>query len=110
MKIVEKDFRIEYDGECFILYLLKTKKELKEDSGDMYKVKGYYSKQIYHALNAAYNWRLSKKYPFKEPTLKFKQYLLQFKKALNTLELYSNEIYNPIITFKKKVFDEYKRL
>jgi hypothetical protein len=106
---MEKDFKIEYDESCYILSLLKSKKELAEDKTDAYNVKGYYT-QLPNAINAACNWRLSKKYPFNEPTDEFKKQLLKYKKSVKLLTYYSELIYAPLFILKKKIFDEYAKL
>ena len=52
MIVIEKDFKIEQTKDYFILSFLKTKKELKEDSGESYKLGGYY-RHIENAVKAA---------------------------------------------------------
>ena len=43
MLLIEKDCKIQYESPgVFILYLLKNKKELKEDSEDSFKFGGCY--------------------------------------------------------------------
>ena len=43
MKIIESDSYIECVNGVFNLYLLKNKKEIKEDSIDQYKIGGYFT-------------------------------------------------------------------
>lgn len=104
MKIIENDFKIEYDGTCFILYLLKPKKELKADS-DPFKLKGYYT-HVENALFAAYKWRLDKKYPYNEPTIEFKKNLIELRKSVELLKHCSYLVYKSIYDLKEKIFYE----
>lgn len=107
MKIIEKDFKIEYDGVCYVLYFLKSKKELKEDAQESFKIAGYYT-DVYYALRFVYSWRLSEKYPFKEPVAEFKKAIIDYKRAKDQLAQNLNTLYNPIYNFKQQVFDAYK--
>lgn len=109
MEIVEKDFTITNNGDCWTLHCLKSKKELKEDSKESYRTEGYYT-NIYNALHAALQWRQDKKYPFKEPVAEFKQALREYRTAVAILKVASTMLYAPIFEFKKKVFDEDRRL
>ena len=65
MKIVEPDCYIECVNGIFQLYLLKNKKELKEDSTDQYKVGGYFM-ELDNAFKEVIRFRKHKKYAFKE--------------------------------------------
>ena len=58
MTIEEKDFRIVFKSECFNLYLLKSKKELKEDSKDNFRIGGYFI-QLRYAIKAIFRFRKS---------------------------------------------------
>lgn len=107
MKIIEKDFKIEHDGDCYVLYFLKSKKELKETSEDSYKVHGYYV-VLPNAIKAAIIWRRDKKYPFKESANELVGTYLDYKKSIKEFNLYCNIVYEPIITLKKEVFDGYR--
>lgn len=109
MEIVEKDFTITHNGDCWVFHQLKSKKELKQDSKESYKTAGYYT-NIFHAIAAAAKWREDKKYPFKESAVELKKLLKEYRKVENTLKIVSLAIYNPISEFKKRVFDEDKQL
>lgn len=104
MKIVEKDFTITHNGDCWTLHALKSKKELKENAKESYKIAGYYT-NIYNALYVALQWRQDKKYPFKEPIDAFKRTLKAYRTATSKLKVASTMFYAPIYEFKKKVFD-----
>lgn len=107
MIIEEKDFRIEHDGDCFVLYLLKSKKELKENSKDSYKIHGYYV-IFKDAIKAAILWRKSKKYPFKEPVNELVRAYLGYQKSIEEFHSYCNIIYEPIYKLKEKIFNEHR--
>ena len=104
MTIIEKDCKIEHNGDCFVLYFLKSKKELKEDSKESFKTIGYYN-DVYNALRVIYFWRLDKKYPFSETVFDFKHAIIAYKKVTIELRAKAMSIYQPIYTFKKKVFN-----
>lgn len=106
MKIIEKDFKIEYDGFNFVLYFLKTKKELKSapkaEKEEFFKFQGYYSR-IENAILAAYKWRIDKKYPHSEPTSEFRQRLIEYRKNLNLVKESSKIIYKSLYDLKEKM-------
>ncbi len=104
MKIKEKDFTIEHNGDCWAIHCLKSKKELKENSKETYKTLGYYT-NIYNALHAALKWRKDKKYPFSEPTAEYAIALRKYRIADILLLSTASLIYFPIFAFKKQVFD-----
>lgn len=104
MRIVEKDFKIEYDGTCFVLSFLKSKKELKEDGKESFKTAGYYT-NIFNAIRAGRIWREDKKYPFKESPDVLKKVVKDYKIALNKLNAKMTYHYQCIFDFKRKVFD-----
>jgi hypothetical protein len=106
MTINEKDFKIEYDGINFTLSFLKTKKELKDDDIDTYKLKGYYS-ILENALAQVFKWRNDPKYPFSED--KSKVYFLQHTKNVRKLHLLSTSLYNSINDLKTHVFNTHKQ-
>lgn len=122
MTIEEPDFKIKYDNSCYILYLLKTKKEIKDetktipkeilestiDPVEVFKTQGYYS-VLYYAIKAALKWRMDSKYPFKESHISFYNSFLEYNHAIKDLELYSKKIYDPINVLKKEIFDGYKQ-
>ena len=103
MKIVEPDCFIEYKNGSYNLYVLKTKKELKEDSDDQFKIRGYYQ-NLDSAFKEIIRFRQNKKYPFKEEWINIKQ---RFNIYLNTKKNFKqliSKIYEPIIKFKKEMF------
>lgn len=103
MIIEEKDFKIKREHDSFVLYLLKNKKELKEDSVDKYKIGGYFIK-IESAMKEVVRFRKDKKYTGGE-SFKILQrdihVFLDTKKLLDTL---INSVYYPLIELKKKLF------
>lgn len=112
MVIIEKDLKIECDDNHYILYHLKTKKELAEnteESKDVYNIYGYYM-NIKNAFLAAYKWRISKKYPFKESSKDLKLDLINLRSVNNNFSEKLNLLYKPVQNLKRIVFDEYKRL
>ena len=110
MKIVEKDFKLEFDGSCWVLYFLRTKKELKdtEDSAEVFKIKGYYS-NLFIGIRTALRWRLDDKYPFKESYVKFQNDFIHYKRAMEALDKYANLIYDPIYKLEKQMYNEHKQ-
>jgi di/tripeptidase len=109
MEIIEKDFTITHNGDCWTLHCLKSKKELKADAKESYNTGGYYT-NIYNALNAALRWRQDKKYPFKEPIVEFKKAIKEYRIATNTLKELSIKFYESIYEFKKIVFNASRQL
>ena len=104
MEILDKDFKIQHDGNCFVLSFLKTKKELKVDASDSYQTHGYYS-DIFNAFYAVYQWRLEKKYPFKESATELKKAMQKYMKVTALLSFNIGEIYSPILELKKQIFN-----
>jgi len=43
MEIREKDFYIKKENGCYVLYVLRNKKELGKLPKEIYKVEGYYT-------------------------------------------------------------------
>ncbi|MGV8961889.1 MAG: hypothetical protein ACOH2V_00730 [Candidatus Saccharimonadaceae bacterium] len=109
MQIIDKDYKIEYDGVCYVLYFLKSKKEAKPDPKEPYKVAGYYS-FIHNAFKAVCIWRETKKYPFKESSKELRAHLREYKIYMNKLDNIQKIIYGTIYDLKKTAFNEYKRL
>lgn len=113
MKIIEKDFKIEHDNSCYVLYFLRTKKELKENLEDpksfedFFKIQGYYS-DLNNAIKVALKWRMDPKYSFKESYVKFYNDYLHYKKSMKELDYYSKLIYSPIYELEKKMYNEHK--
>lgn len=89
-KIVEQDSYIEYKDKSYHLYLLKNKKELKEDDTDKYKIGGYFNK-LDSAIKEIIKFRKGKKYPFKQDYKKikylFNSYLNEKQKLSNILNI-----------------------
>lgn len=109
MQIIEKDFTITYNGECWVLNFLKSKKELKENNKDSYKLGGYFT-VLFYALIKVYLWRLDKKYPFKESAQDLKKILIQHKNITNRLEQMATLYEVDILKFKEQVFNEDRSL
>jgi len=108
MIILEKDFKIEHNGDTFVLYLLKSKKELKENSEMEYKVHGYYV-ALENAIKSAIQWRKHKKYPFKEPANILIKPYLDYVESIKKFRTYCNIIYEPIFKLKEEVFNGYRQ-
>lgn len=100
--IVEKDFNIVFENNCFVLNLLKNKKELKEDSTDKYKVGGYFI-LLENALKAAIRYRNNKKYSAGESALLLTKDLKSYMKCNQDFKILINSIYDPIYELKKKL-------
>lgn len=109
MKIIESDCYIEYKNGCFYLYLLKNKKELKENDEDTHKIGGYFI-ELDNAFKEVIRFRQHKKYSFKEDwkpiKLLLNKYIGYKKSFINLLK----EIYTPIKRLKNELFvyDEHK--
>lgn len=107
MKIIERDCYIEYKNSVYTLYLMKNKKEKKEevqeDATDTHKIGGYFI-HLDSVFKAIIKFREHKKYSFKEEHVKLKvnikayiRYKKQFMKELTA-------IYKPITEFKNELF------
>jgi len=104
MIVIEKDYKIEQSKDYFILSFLKTKKELKEDSADSYKLGGYY-RHIENAVKAVHSWRLHKKYPFNESPIVLAADLVKLYKAIQALKRYTKVLKEARINFKKYIYE-----
>lgn len=104
MKILEKDFKIDIDEEKCVLFTLKSKKEIKEDDTETYKICSY-SSSIKGILSSVIKFRESKKYPFKESSKPIKILLSQHKQALESINLLMKSIEEPIFHLKNKIFN-----
>lgn len=102
INIVENDFKIVEGNECYTLNVLKSKKELKENAEDKFRVYGYY-RLIESALKAAILFRQDKKYPGKESAhslITLTASLIKIKDNFNKLV---NKIYDPITSLKESI-------
>ena len=106
MTIIEKDFKIEHSKDYFTLYFLKTKKELKEDSENSYKIGGYYV-HLKNALFGVQNWRADKKYPFKEMAKYLSSSIVKLVMADKKLKEYSSILKSSILQLKNKIYEEH---
>jgi len=118
MEIIEKDFKITHNGYCFVLHLLKSKKELKEsqespelkdledkeEKEDKFKIGGYYS-FIDHAFSGANDFRNGKKYPFSESKTELKIQIQKYKLITNEFNRYLSVMNLPITLLAKKVLN-----
>ena len=102
MDIIEPDFKLIWDQQNYVLYLLKNKKEIKEDSTSDFKVRGYYT-SIFSALKAVYQYRKHKKYPGKESYKSLGTLLLKYKRTEESLCKIAEMIYLPILDLKKEI-------
>lgn len=109
MEIIEADFKIKYEGACYVLFLKKSKKEAKPDPKEPYKIGGYYN-YVHNALKAVYDWRETKKYPFKESATELKETLKKHNVDVAKLNNIHTTIYESIYKLKKEIFDEYNKL
>lgn len=103
MKIIEPDCYLEHINGVYHLYLLKNKKELKEDSEDKFKIGGYYI-EIDSALKAIIKFRQHKKYSFKEDWKQSKLLLNKYLFYKQEFNKYLCQIYNPIKKLKSELF------
>jgi hypothetical protein len=102
MIIEEADFKIVQDGNSYILYLLKSKKELQTDSADKFKIGGYYT-TFDGALKDAAKFRKSKKYPGKESSTVLTTALKEYKESKEIFKALINKVYQPIFDLKDKL-------
>lgn len=102
MNIIEPDFKLIWDQQNYVLYLLKNKKEIKEDSTSDFKVGGYYT-SIFSALKDVYQYRKHKKYPGKESYESLRTLLLKHKRTEESLCKIAEIIYLPILNLKKEI-------
>lgn len=102
MSIIEPDFKLIWDEQNYVLYLLKSKKEIKEDSTSNFKVGGYYT-SILSALKVVYHYRKHKKYPGKESYESLGNLILKYKRAKENLNEIAEIIYLPILKLKKEI-------
>lgn len=102
MNIIEPDFKLIWDEQNYVLYLLKSKKEIKEDSTSDFKVGGYYT-SIFSALKDIYHYRKHKKYPGKESYESLGNLILKYKRAKENLNEIAEIIYLPILNLKKEI-------
>ena len=102
MIIQEKDFKIIHEHGCFVLYLLKSKKEIKDDSSDNYKIGGYYT-NLESAFKGVVKFRKDKKYPGKESSSDLLKLIKEYYNFKSKLKFVINKIYDPIIELKKSL-------
>lgn len=82
MEIKEKDFKIVFLENSYVLYVLKNKKEKKEDSESEFKISGYYTSFLCLILKII-EFRSSKKYPGKESS----EDIINLSKMFNEIHL-----------------------
>ena len=104
MTIEEKDFKIIFKDEYFILYLLKSKKELKENSEDSFKIGGYFT-QLRYAIKAVFRFRKSKNYSGREKSEDIWKLFEEYSIIENSLYAFSKSMYIPIINLKEKILN-----
>jgi hypothetical protein len=98
MIIEEKDFKVIFKDECYTLYLIKSKKEIKDSDSDseLFKIGGYFT-FIDSLIRRIIYFRNSKKYPGKETTELLTDNLNKIidirAKLENTLKSINNPIY-----------------
>ena len=104
MIIQEKDFKIIFNDDHYVLYLLKSKKELKENNEDNFRVGGYFI-QLKYAIKGAYKFRKSKNYPGKENPEEILKYFEEYLSIEKSLYKLSRSLYTPIINLKEKILN-----
>ena len=104
MKIIENDCYIEYKDGIYHLYLLKNKKELKENNEDKYRIGGYFI-DIDFALIEIIKFRQNKKYSFKEDWKSLKLLLNKYLKHKQSFQNELKHIYLVISKLKKDLFN-----
>lgn len=97
--IEEKDFKIIFEKRCYTLYGIKSKKEIKEDSTDKFKVLGYYV-TLENAMKAAVKYRKDRKHPQTEHLKKDVEDFIKCKNDFNNLVM---SVYDPIYELKRKI-------
>lgn len=103
MKIIENDCYIEYKDGVYHLYLLKNKKELKEDDINTHSIGGYFL-TIDSAFKEIIKFRQHKKYSFKEDWKAEKLLFNKYKIYKQEFQKYLCQIYSPIEKLKKELF------
>lgn len=103
MIIKENDFKIIFKDGCYTLYLLKNKKEKKEDPDD-FKIGGYYT-TITSLIKKIISFRSSKKYSGKESITNLTKILNQciniHSQLIESLKLKDEPIYKLIEDVKR---------
>lgn len=102
MIIEEKDFKIIFKDSCYTLYLIKSKKEIKEEVNESLKIGGYFT-VIDNAIKKIISFRLSKKYPGKEKPKLLAQQLNEIKQIRNKLDLIMKNLDEPFYSIMKKL-------
>lgn len=101
MIIQEKDFNITKDDKCYVLHVIKNRKEVKEDDQSLFKVYGYYTNPL-SALKGALRFRRDKKYPGKELASNLISSIRIYEESQERLNKLGNNIYSPILELKKE--------
>lgn len=94
MELIEKDFKVEYEGNNYTLYYL--------DKKGNWKLEGYFT-QLYYVLKRVYNWRKDKKYPHKEDPKEIALYAKELSFLNTRLDKLSKLIYKPIGELNERV-------
>ena len=95
-------FKLINETGYYTLYVLKNKKELKEDSSSSFKVIGYYV-SLYSALKRVLAYRRDKKYSGKESDKDLLILLKQLREAMNAFDQIKDWIYQPILELKTRL-------
>jgi len=103
MKIVESDFYIEYNDGVYQLYLLKNKKELKEDDKNTHKISGYFL-NLDSAFKEVIRFRQGKKYIFKQDWKSPKLLLNKYLKHKQSFQKNLTNIYKAITKLRRELF------
>lgn len=104
MIIQESDFKIVKEDKCFVLYILKNKKEIKENEKSLFKIEGYYI-SLLSAFKSALRFRQDKKYPGKESSADLSILIKIYENSNKDLENLSKSIYQPILELKQKLIN-----
>lgn len=102
MKIIEADFKIEHDGESFLLSFKKAKKDLKDAPKIPYKPPLYH-RTLKGAIMSVYRWRKHKKYAFTEVPETLLEPLKELNKVLEAIAVYANPL-EPYMKQLEKLF------
>lgn len=102
MIIEEKDFKIVFKDLCYTLYLIKSKKEIKEDVKESLKIGGYFT-LIDNVIKEIISFRRSKKYPGKEKPEPLVQQLNEIKQIRNKLDLIMKNLDEPFYKIMEKL-------
>jgi len=102
MEIREKDFYIKKENGCYVLYVLRNKKELGKLPKEIYKVEGYYT-ELKNAFKKLLKYRMNKKYTGGQSYKDLSYYINLYLFNLNKLKDHIYFVYTPIYLVKSNL-------